>query len=319
MMIYIKALIFILLGLSFIGFFYYIRKKNLFKNKLKEAYQALDAASAERIRSAKKNSMMQDDIEQTTINRILEKPAKTFIYSGLGHKFPGLTFEIWFLGQIIGAAILYFIVYAVLKSAAAGCAAAGLFIALLKIMEMLLAAGNYKSVEENLIKFLNLLGSYSITAGELTSVFRQISRFLPDPLGYVLEEFYYDAQISGNMQSALYYMSDKIENPAFKDIIRNIEICADYSADYKEIVNSSRKIIQDEQKAKKERKSIANEYILNMLIVSVMLAVSFAILGNLLQTSILDIILHTAAGKACTAAAAAIYIYFFIGVFHSEK
>lgn len=307
---YLKVILFVLVTLSFTGFFYQLKTKDIIKNKLKKAYKALDEAASERVRTEKKNILLdEEDINKTFLERALVKPNKLFIYSGLEHSL-GVTFEIWFIMGLAGAAVLYFAVHAATGSFSAGCITAIVFVAALYLMELMLSIRNYRIVEDNLIKFLNLLNNYSITVGEITVVFQQISRYLPDPLGYVLEECYYDVHISGDLSSALYYMIEKIEHPDFRELIRNIEICSNYSADYTEIISNSRKIIQEEQKAKNERKSIANEYIVNMVLIGSMLLISFVIVERLIQVSVTDIILHTAIGRGCIAIAMAIYVFF---------
>ncbi len=317
--LYIKAVLFVLLVISFTGFFYQMKTKDIIKNKLKEVYKAVDEAATERVRFEKKNILLdEEDITKTFWERALAKPNKLFTYSGLEHSL-GVNFEIWFITSLAGAAVLYFAVHAATGSFAAGCIATAVFIVGLYIVELILSIKNYKAVDENLIKFLNLLNNYSITVGEITVVFQQISRYMPNPLGYVLEECFYDMQMSGDLSSALYYMMEKIEHPDFKELIRNIEICSNYSADYTEIINNSRKIIQDEQKAKNERKSIANEYTVNMILIGSMLLISFALVERLLQISVINIILHTAIGRGCMVVAIAIYVLFVVKILKLKR
>ena len=44
----------------------------------------------------------------------------------------------------------------------------------------------YRSVNDNILKCLNFLGNYSLTAGEITGVLGQVSKYMEEPLKGVL-------------------------------------------------------------------------------------------------------------------------------------
>lgn len=314
MEIYLKPILFIFLATAFICFFYELRRSRIIQRKLREAYESLDEAAVERARENKRNILMQESRHKSLAERIIEKPGRLFVYSGLERKFPGLTMEIWFLLILVSAAVLYALIFWITKNVLYGCILAAIYIAFIQCIEMICAFHNYKVIDENLIKFLNLLGNYSITTGEITGIFHQISRFLPDPLSSVLDECYYDAQISGDISSALYAMADKIEHPKFKEVVHNIEVCINYSANYKEVVNNSRKIIMDEQRARRERKSMANEASISMLLVSGLFVLAFVIVDKLIEKSIWTILFGTMIGKISIVAVVIIYIYFYFKI-----
>lgn len=57
-----------------------------------------------------------------------------------------------------------------------------------------LRAEELRMTNENLLKCLNFLGNYSLTAGEITMVLGQVSRYVEEPLKGALEECAYEAQ-----------------------------------------------------------------------------------------------------------------------------
>lgn len=196
-------------------------------------------------------------------------------------------------------AVIYFISYAIFKDILNAIIAAVIFWASAFAIETILAMRNYRAVDENLIQFINLLGNFSITSGEITSIIHKISKYMPEPLCSVLEEFYIDAQTSGDTSVALYMMAEKIEHPKFKGLIRNIEACINYTSNFKSVVDNSRKIIMDEQQAKRERKAIANGAVVNMFMICIMLIVALLIVDGLVSQSIWDVFLNTGLGRLC--------------------
>lgn len=309
----LKVILFLFIFLTLATFLYYLQKEKIIQTKLKETYDALDEISVERARERKRNLLYQE-APKTLFEKLLDKPGKQFVYSGLSYKLPGLTFEIWFLGIIFSAAGVNFIIYLITKDVFKSCIFMGVYIGLIKLIEVFCVFRNYKTVDDNLVKFLDYLGAYSITSGEITSIFYQISRFLPAPLNNVLEECYSEAQTSGDKSAALYAMASKIEHPQFKEIILNLESCMRYSADYRKIVSSSKKFIKDEKKAKMERKAEVREDAVEMIILSGAIVFAFSIVEPLAQRSVWEVMSQTLVGQCSMGAAIIFYIYFCIKI-----
>ncbi len=311
-MLYLQILLFICLAVAMTGIFYQTAKTRFVQTKLKEAYNALDEAAAERTRREKRSQRFQnDDREKGIWERILETPSRNFTYSGLGRKIRGLTVEIWMLIILFSSAALYFFVYAVTGQVSVSLVSAGIYIFLILMAERLMMYRNYKIVDENLLHFLNQLGNFSVASGEITSVLHQISRYLPEPLNSLLEECYYDAQTSGDTSSALYALADKVQHEKFKEIINNIEICINYTSDFKIVVDNCRKSVMEEQRAKRERKAMAEESVLNMFILSILCAAALALANGLVDTSIWEILFHTPIGHGALFIIAGCYFVFF--------
>jgi Flp pilus assembly protein TadB len=261
---------------------------------MKEVYENIDSASVIRAREHKKE-----------LNRLENKSGfvgkleHKFIYSGLGRTFPFLTPELWIAIRLVSAAGVYAAAIIFGGHWILGAAASAILIIIFYVIESLLCRKNYQSTEKNLLEFLNLIGSYSISAGAVTEICNQVSKYMDDPLKNALEECYYEAQTSGNPSLALLSLADKIEHPKFKELTKNIEICSRYSADFVTVVSASRKSIQDFLKAKQEQKSLAQESIINMMILLLMLVVMLFMTDQLITASIWDILLHTTIGQIC--------------------
>lgn len=219
------------------------------------------------------------------------------LYSGLAGKFPWLTPELWILGNLIIGAAGYFITLLFGAGFLAAVAAPVVFWLLLYLSESVLMSRNYRSVNDNLMKFLDFLGNYSITAGEVTGILNQISRYLEEPLKSVLDECYYEAQTSGDVSLALLSMAEKIEHPRFKELVRNMEISVRYSADFTALVHNSRRALREHMRTRQERKALVNEAMINMLILAGLSAVILIAVEQLIGASMKQILLYSLPGR----------------------
>lgn len=288
----LKRIIFLFLLIGFSILFYFLKKNNNFQKKVQEAYETLDNVSTERVRQHKKELVLQNLFLK---KRYFDKIEKLFIYSGLSRKYPFLSMEIWILILIIVGAVAYaFGTW--MGQWYDGFLAAIAAIFILIALEKLLAWRNYKAVDSQLLEMVNLLGNYSITAGEVTAIFGQMSIYLKEPLKTVLEECFYEAQTSGNSSLALLSAADKIEHPMFQQLMKNLEVCSRYTTNYTELIYSSRKELQVYDLAKQERKGLANEAFVNVIILFLMLLITLILVDGMIQQSIWDILFHTMVG-----------------------
>jgi len=128
----------------------------------------------------------------------------------------------------------------------------------------------YRSVNDNILKCLNFLGNYSLTAGEITGVLGQVSKYMEEPLKGVMEECAYEAQMTGNSSTALLAMAEKVEHPKFKELARNLEISIRYMADLTTLVDSSRRSVREYLRTEEERKGMLREAAINMGLLAAM-------------------------------------------------
>lgn len=245
---------------------------------------------------------------------LIQKMDKMLLYSGLHHKWPLLTTEKWIFLQVfvMGGMTLSMVIWR-LTIWKGMLILAGIF-AVEYVLISKLMAGNYKRVDEDLLKFLDFLGNYSITSGEITSIFYQISRYLAEPLRGVLQECYYEAQTFGDTSAALISMSNKIQHPKFKEVIRNIEVTMRYSADFTILVNQSRRAVREHMKLRQERKALAREAGINMLILGGMTAVIFLAVEKLAGVSMEKVLFETWIGRGSLLGIGLIVFLFYLQV-----
>lgn len=217
-------------------------------------------------------------------------------YSGLKRRIPYLTAELWLVANGIVLAFLSVILLALWgwKQMLAGVVLYGV---LEYFVLYICKARAFRSVNANLIKFLDFLGNYSITAGELTGIFEQISKYVDEPLQTALEECSYEARTTGDAGLALLSMAEKIEHQKFKELARNMEISVRYCADFSLLVQNSRRMMREYLRMSGERRSLMREAMVNMLLLLGMSVFTLVVVNGLLETSIWVILWETVPGR----------------------
>lgn len=230
-------------------------------------------------------------------------------YSGLKRRFPYLTAELWIVLNIIAASFVgvCLLVTYEWKTMFIGL---GILWGLEYFYLYFCKMRAFHSVNVNLIKFLDFLGNYSITSGELTSIFAQISKYVDEPLRTVLEECSYEAQTTGDASLALLSMAEKIEHPKFKELVRNMEISVRYCADFSLLVKNSRRMMREYLRLGEERRSLMREALINMVLLAGMSVFTLVVVNGLLETSIWVILWDTIPGRVALGIIGFIFLLF---------
>lgn len=300
------AAVFLGLWGAFFLLFVWMARERLIRAALLKAAASVDASVRRRAAQNRRN-LMDSHKGGGWWGRVERK----LLYSGLAGRFPSLTPEVWVTGQTTVTAVIFLFGMLLMRNWKYGLTVAAVFQAAVWIAMGRLKRKNYESVDSNLLKFLDFLGNYSVTAGEVTGIFNQISRYMEEPLKSALDECYYEAQTSGDACLALLSLADKIEHPRFKELVRNIEISARYSADFKLLVNSSRRAVREHLRTRQERKALLREALVNMaLLLGMSLFVLMAV-GQLVETDIRSLMLDTFPGKLCLTVMAVIFGLFY--------
>ena len=283
--------VFMLLCLGFYLLFYEIHLLRKVSVLLKRTREDMDAASRQRILEGRKQLM---ELKQK--HSLLFSLEQTLQYSGLKNYVPGLTVEWWLTGNtvVLSGVFLGIWIFAGLMPAVA---TAVLFMAAEAAVIRAMRTANLRKVNNNLMKLLDFLGNYSVSAAEATGVFNQVSRYMEEPLRSALDECSAEAQITGDASLALLSMAEKIEHPKFKELARNMEISVRYSADFSALVLSSRRSLREYLRVSQERRGMLREAAVNMVL---LLGMSFVVLltvGHLTEVSLWTLLAETIPGK----------------------
>lgn len=304
-----KVMILLLLLSGFMILFVWMASESLIRKLMHTTYTSVVAAARKRDYENRRQLGMYE-----SRNGFLDGIERRLIYTGLAGRFRLMTPQLWLILNLAACAIVYFITL-LISGSFPGALLAIVTVQMVRYFaEGLMMSRNYRAVNDNLMKFLDFLGNYSITAGEVTGIFNQISKYMEEPLRRVLDECYYEAQVSGDSSTALLAMAEKIEHPRFKELVRNIEISARYSADFTMLVQNSRRAIREHMRTRQERRSLVNEALINMLLLAVMsVAILFAV-EQLTGISMQQMIFYTLPGRICLAVIAIILLLFYLQV-----
>lgn len=246
-------------------------------------------------------------------------------YSGIRQRFPSMSAEFWIFGNLTVIGLVFLI-----ATFFGGIRTTVIIIAIFMVAEVILLRylrlRNLRAVNENLIKLLHFLKNYNITAEEVTGVFNQVSRYMEEPIGTTLEECYLKAQVTGDVETALLSMEEKIEHPKFKELARNIEISTRYCADFTTLINCSWQNMREYLRTTQERKTMLRKAVVNLLLLMAMsLTVLWAVARQInlslremplslreMSLSLWELIWGTTVGRAGLAALGVIFLLFWL-------
>lgn len=287
--VYVSVFCLLLLGCGLL--FVRVRWLEMMSNFMRRSKEEMEEAARRRLLENRRQLLMLQKKHS-----IWYRMEQELNYSGWKRRIPMLTAELWIALNILAMAGVFILLLAGMgwKMAFLGTAA---FLGAEYFLLYLCKLKNFRSVNSNLIKFLDFLGNYSVTAGELTGIFIQISKYVEEPLRSVLDECSYEAQTTGDTSLALLSMAEKIEHPKFKELVRNMEISVRYLADFSLLVNSSRRIMREYLRLGEERRSMMREALVNMVLLLSMSAFTLAVVDGLIEASIWTILRDTLPGR----------------------
>lgn len=288
-----SVLIFLLLLVGFTLFFRQIRILSLARQAWMRTKEDMDEAARQRMLQNRRNLLQMETTHSHWVR--LER---MLVYSGWQRRMPALTPERWIAGNVVAVACLVGMV--LLWTARWQTAlVVGVGALVVEYLVLKICRGReMRSVNDNLLKFLDFLGNYSITAGEVTGIFHQISRYMDEPLRSALEECSYEAQTTGDVSLALLSMAERVEHPMLQEIVRNIEVSVRYCADFTLLVSNSRRSVREYLRTRQEQSSMLREAMINMLLLTGMSFIAFLLVDELVDISIWQVLWHTFAGKA---------------------
>lgn len=303
---YFKVLLLAELAVGYTVLFLWISRESILRQLWHRAYDSLETAAARRVRDNRRSLQM-----LRAKRGFWQRMELRLLYSGISRRFPFLTPELWILGNLAAGMAVYFL--ALLLGAAwqrALIAAGGTWL-LISVAVNQCMSRNYNATDENLMKFLDFLGNYSITSGEITAVLGQVSPYMGEPLRGVLDACYYEAQTSGDTSIALLAMAEKIQHPKFQELVRNLEVSLRYSADLTVLVSQSRRSLREYTRMRQERKSLVREAWVNIVILGAMILVILKALEALVGIPLSEIMLHSLPGIGALTVIGVILLLFY--------
>lgn len=309
---YLRGALFLTLWIAFFLLFYRFGKLRVLKEFLQRTKAGMEEAARRRLLNSRSNLLRLKENEGIWF--WLEKQ---LVYSGLKRRFSFLRAE-GFLLMTIAAGSVLFLTFCAAAGLGAGVLAAAVFFTAEFLVITVGKAAEMHAVNENLLKFLDFLGNYSVTAGDIIGIFGQIGKYMEEPIRSALEECSVEAQTTGDVGMALLSMADKIEHPQFKELVRNIEVSCRYSADFTVLVSFSRRSMREYLKSGRERKSLLREAGINLLLLLGMSVFALVTVNGLLEMSVWTVLTATWPGRAALGVVGVILLLFGIQIYKLE-
>lgn len=300
--------IFVMLFAGFLLLFRKIRLLEKLEQLLKKTQFEMDGAARRRSLEDRKK-LMQLQSRHTWWNAL----ERELNYTGLRLRFPKLTAEMWIVCNLIVGACVATLLFAQVNVMAGVIGLLVLFGGEMTVLRWMRTA-NLRRVNGHMMKLLDFLGNYSITAGEITGILQQVSRYMEEPLKSALESCYYEAQFTGDTGLALLSMAEKIEHPKFKELARNMEVSIRYCADLTLLVSGSKRSLREYLRVTQERKGMLQEALINMGLLMGLSMVILAAVGSLVQMPVSWLLMETLPGRIGMCVVAVICVLF-IGQF----
>ncbi len=305
--------IFVLLFAGLLMLLYRVEFLKNLRNALIRARISIDEQDRQTKVLRRKN--LRDFEKKNTLWLSIEKQIE---YSGLRLRFPSFSAGKLIVINVVVTGLLYWIAMVLFGLPAALLVPVIFLFAEFMLLEIL-KSRNLKMTDEELPKLLDFLGNYSLTSGELMSIFSQISRYLKEPLRSALEECEAESRITGDMNMALISMAERIEHPQFKQLVRNLEITARYSADFKALVADSRRSMREYLSQNRDRKGMLREAGINMGLLLIMSVIVLLIVNLLIGGGVTEILFTTFVGRCAVGGMVFILILFMSQVFKLNK
>ena len=103
--------------------------------------------------------------------------------------------------------------------------------------------------------------------------------------------------MTGDKGRAIRNLEKRIEHEKFQELIRNLEICSRYEANYGEVIKDSRGLLREYLAAAKERKAIINNARVEIAMIIGCCGVVFWMINDFTEKGILSLLLSSFAGN----------------------
>ncbi|MFQ9249267.1 MAG: hypothetical protein ACLR3R_18620 [Clostridium paraputrificum] len=251
-----KYLIMFLLLITVVAFVYYLLKAIEENKAISKSVQKIFKASSE---SVSKRKQIEIKYQQEDGN----KEKNNFLYdldlmlerSEIKKYIPFLNTEIYIILTIIIGLLAFILIQSVLNHWIFGFLGT-MVVGLISYSILYFFSGiNYERIEDEITTFVNMLENYSVMYDDILTIMKKSYVHLNNPLREYIEEFCDETESSGDIERAFSNLETKLENPRFKKLIRNINICSKHEANYKEIIKDERRSLRRYQRERNSRKA----------------------------------------------------------------
>ncbi len=231
----------------------------------------------------------------------LDRLDEELTQAGVKRFIPKAAVEIWFLVNVLEFSLIFcFMDEGILIPLLT----AALAVYVNKMSLDMLRYRNNRIIEKHMLQFMNLVSDYSISEGEITSIFYKAGQSMPNPLRRLLINCHLTARSSGDSEAALYELRRSVDHILFKKLLLLLELCSKSTGDYQIAVGKCRELVNTYLQEEKEKAGIVRGLIGEVLIMSAVAAYGIFVMltdfseGMLAEGSMAEFFFQNPAGQA---------------------
>lgn len=307
-----RQILFLMLFIGFLGLFLSMYFGKVLHRLYQRTRSSMEKTGRENLLLLRKN-LLSEERRKPMWYRV----EKMLMYSGLKKKYTWLSGPVFLTLGLLGGGGVFLL--ALQWGIGQAFMWLGVYVGILFFDLSFLRRRQMHKTGKCLMSFLDFLGNYSVTAGEITWIFEQICPFMEEPLKGALEECASEAKLTGDVGMSLLVLWDRLEHKQFREIVRNLEIGIRYLADFKALVNTCKRSLREYEKSEREEKGMVKEAIISMLLLFAMSLLSLLIVDRMVEQSVWHILFETGFGKGVLAFVAGLLGIFALQVTGLER
>lgn len=176
-----------------------------------------------------------------------------------------------------------------------------------------------RKIEEQILHFLNMVENYSRTQDNLITIFGKVYPYLQEPLKSAVRDCYAEAKNTGDLSSAFRKMETKIAYEKFSEVLRNLELCGKYEANYQVIIHESREVMSNYIKSKNKVKAIVDDAKIDFLALFVCIVIIYQVIDSFVGNDLWNILTNGSFGVCIIVYMLIVTIYSVITVYTISK
>lgn len=294
----------------------YIKDHNVFQ-KFKAKFKA-DIKMQQKLREEEYRIKFEAEGQFQSKNR-MQHLNKKLIDSGISVSHPEFTAELFvltvFLTCIIVSFVLHFTYGDLLVTAIGAIITVFAWVLLLELM----ITRNFKALEKETIKFMDLLKNFSHSSSDLCTMLGATVPYIQNPLKKNVEQCYFDIKATGNVSLALQRLCNRTNYKRLREVFEALLTCSKHNEEYENVINEISQDIDEYIAYRKEIDAIKQSNVIDILIMGILGAMILASLDSLLTSiDVAYYLFETRLGQIGIVTLVLVFIYSIYNVVKNE-
>lgn len=254
-----------------------------------------------------------DDEKKDSYKRV----TKMLQDSGLRDRIPELTPVTYMIVVASLCAIAVIVGGFVTKSFLMSLICGGVTFALIRFYMEILIAKNYRQMESESIKFVNLLRNNSHIESSLGEMLGRTVPYISGGLKLSVEKCYYEIKSTGNVVLALENLCQRTNYRKLREVFEALKMCATHNEDYEQVIDEASASLSSYIEYREETAALKKNNLIDLLIITgAGLLILFFLKSMLTDVDVPFYLFHTFIGQGLCAV---LIIITLIGIFQFVK